>query len=909
MNKKRISLITVGALVLAPTTGLTTLLVTSCANGGGGDSRGIAVSTKQVEINHDNGIGTFDVILDEQPADNAAYVYIITAEGPHHVELLDPNASIQTGHPAVLYAVNNGIAKVFISFTDFVGVTTNTVVGIEVRYNSRNGDWVKKSVNGINVFTQYVQNNKEEIHLISLNDFHGAAAGYGEPKDEFPGTNVKNPGAIRLMNKISPIIENHPGSLLVTAGDNNSGNMYSTAVHGESMYKTLQAMGARYSAVGNHAFEWGISPMATYQFDNWARTSQTVGNYFVASNILNGKLDAKKEWESDPTKDGFEQDYAFWESQRVKWADPWKIVNMNGHPICLVGLTTDATLEDGNKSVTDNLSFIDYNAALNYSVYNCQHTVSQQLFDSIESFILLTHVESGTDAEGQPTGAAVKLAKELTVDKVDAIISAHSHDIVNAKVYNANTGKNIYVGQASTEGRAYLDLVFTFDNTITEGSRLQNVSMNIENTALDDTWSWAKAESDMADNRANPKTEVVKNVIDVFDKQKSKVFDALAEQLSVRTDTLLHPAVNVGGKGIGHEYFMNDEYWDEQRPLAERDGGYINDQLGAWSSYAQLVGFASTYYEDIVKSSAGLTFPAISFFTIDSMKIEYADDPDSPVPVTMKDMYDLQTYENSMVFGYLSIWQLANIINHSLSGRDESGQNNYFNYDSPKINYYWPDKTTNKTNDLSTYYLDTAGTEHKECCPAKKFDFATGYKKMTDPTYCLYPCGPIQWYGFQVGLKQVTGQSDRVYVLDTVPITSDEVKEALGVTHLPDIKILDNHTKELKDDKTLDKVYRDIRDVDEWLSMEKYYIKYGEYIPTVLSSFLWNGANWQFPMFKTYMEYNEDLDWKNYPVQKFSQLSRDMLVAFARMYKTQYQDVFPFDLPLSLLRRFVIYNE
>ncbi|MCQ3914537.1 MAG: hypothetical protein MJ201_01815 [Mycoplasmoidaceae bacterium] len=45
---------------------------------------------------------------------------------------------------------------------------------------------------------------------------------------------------------------------------------------------------------------------------------------------------------------------------------------MDGHLICLFGLTTQATITDGNKDVVNHYSFIDYNSAVSYSAYLCQ---------------------------------------------------------------------------------------------------------------------------------------------------------------------------------------------------------------------------------------------------------------------------------------------------------------------------------------------------------------------------------------------------------------------------------------------------------------------------------------------------------------------------------------------------------
>ena len=138
---------------------------------------------------------------------------------------------------------------------------------------------------------------------------------------------------------------------------------------------------------------------------------------------------------------------------------------MNGHLICLIGLTTKATLEDGNKSVVNSLSFIDYCAAVNYSMYLCQKTVSKQLFDNIESVVLLTHIESDQKEGGDPTGPAAELARDVTQPKVDAVISGHSHKMVNGTIQNLSSFNDVCVGQASTEGRGYVDLTFKFDNS------------------------------------------------------------------------------------------------------------------------------------------------------------------------------------------------------------------------------------------------------------------------------------------------------------------------------------------------------------------------------------------------------------------------------------------------------------
>ncbi|XQP55017.1 MAG: hypothetical protein ACOQNV_02690 [Mycoplasmoidaceae bacterium] len=910
MKRRKIALASVTSLLAVPTVGLTIGVVAGCnKDNTPPDDSGISVSTKDVEVNHNSGIGEFDIIMDEQPVDNQIYVYVITAEGPHHMELLGPDDRVYHGHPAILYDMYNGIAHVKMGFTEFIGETTKTVVSLEVRYNNRKGEWVLKHIYGINLTVTYVQHPLEEVHIFALNDLHGVAEGYGESKIDYPTTNVKNPGVIRLMNEIGHDLDVYPGSFLVTAGDNNSGDMFSTALHGESIYKVLNKMGARYSAVGNHAFEWGLAPMATYQFDKWARTDETMGSYFLASNILNGKISEEKQWVTDPDNPDFMTDYAYWQSQRVAWADPYKLVNMNGHLVCLVGLTTQSTPEDGNKSVVDNLSFIDYNAALDYSMYTCKQELKPQVFNSIESVVLLTHVESAQDeTTGEASGDAVEIAETATEPKLDAIISAHSHKTVDAKIYNGSISKNVLVGQAETEGRKYLDISLQFDNTKPVGQKKVRVEQEVvdmkmaEKYPSDTPENWQKASDELNAIKASPRSERVIPVKSEFENQTANLRVALNTKIATRDDSLLYPAVNWTDGGIGHGYYINERGYtveDPKRPYTEK--GYIIDQLGAWINYAELLGFSSIYNDDIESSSKGLTYPAISLINQDSMKIEYPE-PESARDrdVTLKHMYSIQTYENTTKFGYISVWQLANVINHSLAGEG------IFDYNEPKENYYvpqGPSKTPdNSLNNLSRYYYGTGESDWYTTCDPTDFENHGTYKGL-DNTYCLYNCGPIQSYGFRFRVKPAVpgnpGALDenthRRWVLDNEPAT----KVGTPFSSYPAIWIMDPVAEEGA------KPYTTITTPSLWLSAEDYVTKYGGMIPMITNDFLFNGANWETPMVKVYMEQNEDEDWRSYPVMSFSTITRDLMIEFAKMTSFQLD----FDMPISIVEKLVTYKE
>ncbi len=910
MKRRNAALISIGSILGTPLACLSAGVVTSCSNIAPDDA-GIYVSTKDVEVNHNSGIGEFDLTLDEQPVDNKVYVYVITAEGPHHMELLAPDERVYHGHPAILYDMYNGVTKVRMGFTEFVGETTKTVVSIEVRYNNRRGEWVLKHVNGINLTVTYTQNPIEEVHLFSLNDLHGVAEGYGEDKDYYPATNVKDAGLIRIADEIGPVIDSHPGSFIVTAGDNNSGDMFSTALHGQSIFEVLKAMGARYSAVGNHAFEWGLEPLASYQFDDWARTDDTMGNYFLASNIINGKDHDDGYWETNPAYPEFKTDYAYWKTQRVAWADPYKLVNMNGHLVCLIGLTTQSTPQDGNKAVVDNLSFINYNYAVDYSIYNCREESGDQLFNSIESFILLTHVECEQDeTTGKAQGDAINIAKTLKHDKVDAIISGHSHKVVDASVINGYTGRPILVSQAETEGRRYTDITLRFDNTKPVGEKKIAVEQEVHDMGLwkrypdgDTDENYNDAKNELIQIKANPKSPLTTAVASAFNIWTSQLSTALGEQIgnAKRRDSLLHPAIHWSDGGIGHGYYI-DEKGFKPDPKLDPEGkyneqGHIINQLGAWICYAQLLGFSSLYGKDIRESARGLTYPAICLINMDSMKVEYTTPKGGEEPVTLKDMYALQTYENTTKFGYISIWQLANVINHSLAGEG------IFNYSAPKENYYVPENEigidptpANSLNNLSQYNYGTGASDHVTTAYPSEFKNQGTYKKL-DNTYCLYNCGPIQGYGFRFKVKPAVpgnpGALDetthRRWVLDNITNANGETYPAIWVM----------------DPTISDTPYETIRQPESWLSAETI-VKDPHIqgmIPMITNNFLYDGANWETPMVQVYMKHNEGEDWRSYPVMSFSTISRDLMIEFCNMSSSS----LPFDMPISIVKQLVEY--
>ena len=841
----------------------------------------IKPSTKTPEIDINSGLASIELEFVEQPSDNVAIISIKTIEANNHeVILADAN---ETGE--LIVDVVDRKATIRVCFKEYIGNDASSNFDLTISYVNSNGHLITTDSTGYTLELKYNRPEQEELHIYNINDFHGAAPGIGD--EYFESTSIKNPGAIRLANQLFPELNKYPGSIFLSSGDNTSGEAFSTSTHAQTMFPLLSKMGIRYCCPGNHAFEWGLDPLAGYDYDTLGRTENTIGNYFVASNILNTPIYQDKEWISDPDQAGFERDYTIWNTQRVNWADPYKLVDMDGHLICLIGLTTNDTLLDGNQAVVKHLSFVDYNASVSYSAKLCYDTLGEDWFNKIESFILLTHVGSAADNETEP-GDAEKLAKNLKFDRVDAVIAGHTHKSLATQVENDSSHKKIWVGQANTAGREYLDTKFEFDNTKEVGKRLKNISMAHTKVKIDyggfdpsssDPEIVKKAkEAATAEYKQivqNPSCEEAKTVIDEYYKQRDIVQAKLKEEIAVSKDGLKNDAAD-SGKHLGHEYY--DPYDTTTHKLTAP----VDNQSDAWCCLGEMVGFSNYAYEDIMSTTSNVELPAISIINLDSVPKGV-----KAGNVTLKDMYNLQPYDDVMHFGFLSVWQLANIIDYSLSGYD------MFNYTLNSDYVYEDDLKTIRNDTRSNFKAkEIVSSRQQPIKTAQDLPPLVPYKNTQRS--CCYLCGVLQWYGFRFEVEEIAQEEQSTkhahFQLKYHEPTANEWSYG-KFTLIPNIWIY--KPKAIYDPTG-------IYEPDEWLSADEWLKLYGEnkkLIPVTVDSFVYDGGNVQTTLIQNYMLYNETLDNRLYKHHKYSFTSRDTLTQYCKLSSQQpWSEVLHFDL-------------
>ncbi|MCQ3908425.1 MAG: hypothetical protein MJ200_02520 [Mycoplasmoidaceae bacterium] len=245
--------ITVSKFALAgimPVCAILPIIATSC---GPKKNTHAMVSDMTPIIDPDTGGAHITAMINTQPLYDEALVSVISKKGEHLVTMYEDGGMPFSHQNSLRLPVKEHMISINLSFYDYVGESTETTFNLEIDYFDKSGKVHTEVVHNLTLSTEYSEKDKETVHILAFNDLHGAATGCGDT--DFPNTSYKNPGVMRMAQTFDPILHNNPGSILLSCGDNNSGDAFSTATHGETMYPLLKSLDCRYSAVGNHAFE------------------------------------------------------------------------------------------------------------------------------------------------------------------------------------------------------------------------------------------------------------------------------------------------------------------------------------------------------------------------------------------------------------------------------------------------------------------------------------------------------------------------------------------------------------------------------------------------------------------------------------------------------------------------------
>jgi len=249
------------------------------------------------------------------------------------------------------------------------------------------------------------------LRIIATNDFHGAL----EPRPDASG--VRRGGAAYVATALDRARrECLPGceTILLDAGDLFQGTLASNLSYGRPVVEYYNRMGYAASALGNHEFDWGVDTLQ-------ARMRQATFGIFGAN-----------------VRDTAGRD--------VKWIPNDTIVTRGRIKVGIIGVSTVNTPTTTRASNVVGLRFDDPAPIVD--------SIGRALRRRGANFVVvIAHAGAtcGTDGATACNGEIIDLARKVKT-KIDAIVSGHTHTLVNTEV------NGIPIVQARSSGRA-LDIL------------------------------------------------------------------------------------------------------------------------------------------------------------------------------------------------------------------------------------------------------------------------------------------------------------------------------------------------------------------------------------------------------------------------------------------------------------------
>lgn len=252
------------------------------------------------------------------------------------------------------------------------------------------------------------------LTLVHLNDTHSHLEAVPVTlKVEGRDTTVELGGFARLQTEVDRLRREHPGLLMLHAGDAVQGTLYFGLFHGEADFEALNRLGVEAMAFGNHEFDRG--PKAIPDFLDWAKFP------LISCNI---------DFSGEPAL-----------ASRVK---PYIIKEVEGFKVGIIGATTEET-----PIATADVGRTKFNDA----IASVARAVAELEAQGVNRIILLSHLGYPHDKE---------LASK--VSGVDIIVGGHSHTLLGDEgrlgplglqpqgpyptVVNSSSGAQVLVVQA-----------------------------------------------------------------------------------------------------------------------------------------------------------------------------------------------------------------------------------------------------------------------------------------------------------------------------------------------------------------------------------------------------------------------------------------------------------------------------
>lgn len=235
----------------------------------------------------------------------------------------------------------------------------------------------------------------DRLRIIGLNDFHGALEARPDASGLLRGGAAALAGAIKRASAecVAPACE----VLILDGGDEFQGTPASNFAFGRPVVDIFNRVGLAAAALGNHEFDWGQDTL---------RARMRQARYAIL---------------------GANVRYA--DGSDVPWIRNDTLITRGNVRVGVIGVATKETATSAKPTLVSDLRFVE----------------AAPIVDSIAStlrargasiVIVVAHAGAFCRANGTEgcDGEIVDLARKLTPRRVDAIVSGHTHSLVNSVI-------------------------------------------------------------------------------------------------------------------------------------------------------------------------------------------------------------------------------------------------------------------------------------------------------------------------------------------------------------------------------------------------------------------------------------------------------------------------------------------
>lgn len=261
-------------------------------------------------------------------------------------------------------------------------------------------------------------------------------------------------------SKLASLKDNYENVLLLDAGDHIQGTAYGSTDKGKTIIELMNATGYDVATLGNHEFDYGMS--GCMQAIDWANYPYVSCNFYHENNGMAGD----------------------------SVLDAYKIFDINGTKIAVVGITTPETFTS-----TTPAYFQNENGNYIYGIAGGEngealYTAVQNAIDeaSKEADVIIALGHLGDGATSAPWRSEDVIANTAGLD---AFIDGHSHSTISMKKVSDKSGNTVILTQTGEYLNAVGEMTIT-DNSITTelltAEDLANITPKAEVKAMEDAW-------------------------------------------------------------------------------------------------------------------------------------------------------------------------------------------------------------------------------------------------------------------------------------------------------------------------------------------------------------------------------------------------------------------------------------